>query len=472
MHLSPSRAERSVLLLLACDNDGNLYLWDLGHAPQSRFLLDGHDDDDVDDEDGLQEEMEAEETFVMASSSSQERLQLRRKRKRERLANVSRPNHRYKLSKGALFKLEYYAGTRNSSSQPLLLVAGEEGVLVYDWNQLYTNGTDASRIRTTLLAHFRPYPLPPPPERPGIGICHNRNIKTLHYPPILDATMVVSLDNEHEKQPPIHIYASVKDDFGCYQWNMETQQLVRTFRMASVGYVRCLQSISSSQQLLLTGDDNGMLSIWDCQQGKLVEQINMNTSSARSGKFNQQNKSSSSSGSAKSSSSASSSTRSILCLTSVHGTWWTVGGQIQNGGSASGFLTTLHAPTRSIVASVETRETIQRLAAASSSSSSSVSLDSAAQIISVGNESVVSFWHPATLLNDKKAVGDNETDQERLVQGKQQCRVVCSSPSCHAVATTTANGPNGSLSWTAAGGVGGFIDLYCGVQHVIRLSVM
>lgn len=485
VHYSPSREERNVLLLLACDNDGKLYLWELGHAPQSRFLLDDDDDDDGGgggvDKDGFQEEeMKANETFAMASSSSKERLQLRRKRKRDRLANFSKPNHQYKLSNGALFKLEYHAGTLNSSSsQPLLLVAGEEGVLVYDWNQLYTNNrTAAAQIRSALLAHFRPYPLPPPPVRPGNGR-HPRHPdqhkephnKAVCYPPVLDATMVVSLENEHGKQPPIHIYASVKDDFGCYQWNMETQQLIRTFRIASVGYVSCLQSIPSSQ-MLLTGDDNGMLSIWDGQQGKLVEQININTAAARSGKSNQRSKSTSNGGGSTKSSSASASTRSILCLTSVHDTWWTVGGQIQNGGGSSGgFLTTLHAPTRSIVASVETRETIQRLAASSSSSSSS-SLDSAAQIVSVGNESVVSFWHPATLLNDNKSGGDNDKDREKLVRGKQQSRVVCSSPSCHAVATTTVNGPNGSLSWTAAGGVGGFIDLYCGVQQVIRLSVM
>src|SRR3569623_187121 len=96
---------------------------------------------------------------------------------------------------GALYKLQIVPES-HSNPQTLLWVAGEDcGILAYDWNQLLEN-------HLSPIAHYEPYPSP------------------LYVSTVRD----FCVDDNTQT-------AAVDDDWGLYQWNIETgARIVTPFR--------------------------------------------------------------------------------------------------------------------------------------------------------------------------------------------------------------------------------------------------
>jgi hypothetical protein len=292
-----------------------------------------------------------------------------------------KPVLRRRVSNGVLYSIQVQ---RHSDDRILLVTAGEDGVLIFDWNKDIIGRLEEqhSNSNTVLapMANFRPWPsaLEDRIEINDVQLCGS------------------------------HLFGAAGDAFGCYKWNLETQQLLTTYRSPGHGYMHSVEVVPNNSggpsNLLLTGGEDGILGIWDRNQDKLVDKIDMaNVSDAASSKSQSRAKKPTS--------------RWISSVLPRDENWWTVAGGTEKGG----FLSTFHAPTRSLIASIETHETPQNLAFCNNA------------IVSVANESVVSHWNPLSL--------------------ERTHRVWCGPPSAYAAAVA----PDGKL---AVAGVGNTVDLF------------
>jgi hypothetical protein len=209
-----------------------------------------------------------------------------------------------------------------------------------------------------------------------------------------------------------HLFGAAGDAFGCYKWDLETQKLVTTYRSPNHGYLHSVELVPNnsggSSNLILTGGEDGILGIWDRDQDKLVDKIDVTHVAETTSRSSLSRKKQTSS----------------LWISSIHArdeNWWTIGGGSTGTRDKGGFLSTFHAPTRSMVASTETRETVQQLDFCNNA------------IVSVANESIVSHWNPLSL--------------------DQTHRVWCRPPSVYALAVSA----KGKL---AVGGVAKTVDLF------------
>jgi hypothetical protein len=292
-----------------------------------------------------------------------------------------KPVLRRKVSNGVLYSIQV---KRQSDDRILLVTAGEGGVLIFDWNKDIIDKLDQknSKSNTMLapMANFQPWPsaLEDKIEINDVQLCGN------------------------------HLFGAAGDAFGCYKWDLETQKLLTTFRSPGHGYMHSVEVVPNNSgggpsNLLLTGGEDGILGIWDRHQDKLVDKIDMaNVPDACSKSQSRAKKQTS---------------RWISTVLPRDENWWTVAGGTEKGG----FLSTFHAPTRSLIASIETHETPQNLAFCNNA------------IVSVANESVVSHWNPLSL--------------------ERTHRVWCGPPSAYAAAVA----PDGKL---AVAGVGNTVDLF------------
>jgi WD40 repeat protein len=243
---------------------------------------------------------------------------------------------------------------------------------------------------TPTTSHFRPYPSP--------------NETTLS-----EVNDLLIIGDE--------LYAAVGDAFGLYKWNLETEQLLKTY--SNSPYLQIVQTLAdtegASPNLLLTGGEAGVLSLWDCHQDKLVQEISLSNNNNRKGRGDQ---------------------KWITSLAVLDDNWCTVGGGIHTNSQCQGFLSTLSVPTRSVVAYTETLSRPQRC----------VFLPNRT-LATASNESAISYRHATSL--------------DKTIQ-----KTCCSSPSVHVLAVA----PDERI---AVGGVGGMIDLLDaqGLEQTFQLVI-
>lgn len=323
------------LLLVSCANDGRVYAWNVPAI-----------------EADSQESMDSGFDTVQSSA---------------------RPRYRWDLSAGVLYKLGFHL---EASKTTLLVVAGEEGVLLYAWNQLVKGILDRR-------GHLRTHPASP-------------------YRRFSEVNDFVIVDHQ--------LYAAVGDAFGCYKWDLNTQQLLATYPVEG----GVLTMAVASNSTILLGGSNGVLSVWDCVNDKLIDEVPLNTKSPQPD-----------------SRSKHSPKKWISSIAVIDDNWWTVAGGRDRGGD--GFLVSIYAPTKSIVANVSTRETPKKLALLNR------------VVLSAANERAVSHWYP--------------TSMERIRQ------VSTVSLAAYAVAISPDNR-------VAVGGVGGSIDLFDqqGTEQTFRFN--
>lgn len=247
------------------------------------------------------------------------------------------------------------------------------------------------------------------------------------------------------------LYGAAGDAFGCYKWDLETEKVVTTYKSSKRGgYLHTVDQVPNSN-LLLTGGEDGILGVWDTATDKFVDAMDVNEAAAATTNTiagaavqpGQQKHRRTVPGSGDNNNSAGS--RWISSCKARDENWWTVaGGNNNKNSNAGGFISTWHGPTRTLISTVETRETAQQLAFYSGGTGGTNTL------LSVANESFVSHWKNPLSLGDPMA---------------PPLRVWCNQPSAYAVAVS----PDGRRF--ATGGVGSLVDIFDeGTQYGMQLS--
>ncbi|GKY91149.1 hypothetical protein MPSEU_000087700 [Mayamaea pseudoterrestris] len=343
------------LLLASCASDGNLYFWKVPNSSVSEDLMQVDDDDD---------------DYAALAQHDGEYTRM--------------PFRVCRIHTGSLSTMQFHIV---SHEKQLLVVGGDAGVVVIDfvdfWNQLCTNTSSTCSLKDLNLLvppqHFHPYPSPDP------------NVTAQ-----VNDTLIVG----------DHLYAAVGDEFGLYKWHLETKQLLKTFH--NTPYLHSIQSLKSETDatFLLTGGEEGILSIWNCHNDELIQDISLNDHGRKGVR------------------------KSIKSIAVLDDYWFSIAGELigssnstNNDNGCHGFLSTFSVPTRSVVAYTETLSRPQRCAFLPNRT-----------LATCANESAVSHWHFTCL--------------DKVIQ-----KTCCSSLSVHVLAVA----PDGRL---AMGGVGGVIDLY------------
>lgn len=284
-------------------------------------------------------------------------------------------------NKGALYSVK----VNIDSNRTWLIAGGDGGVWLYDWDAIKTD-MDNQSLLVRPRHHFMLHPSPYETEVEVNDTCFRNGT----------------------------LFGAAGDDFGCYKWDVETGKLVTTYQ-SKRGFLQTLQMVPNTN-ILLTGGGEGALCMWDMQQDCLIDRLHIPDSGSDA---------------LKRSSQPFNNTR-ISSAIARDENWWTIGGERrsntltsrnQSTSDTSGFIATIHGPTRTIVSQLGLRETPQKLAYVDNDA-----------VVSVSNESYVShFNNPLSLENPQ--------------------RVWCHSKSAFAAALS----PTGIL---AVAGVGGSIDLY------------
>ena len=407
---NPSESDTGRQLLAACGSNGVLYVWEV---PSPRVL------DDCD-------------SRMVDSYVSHYRAGPPNTDREEDDENFF-PIHSIPISKSVLYRLRFH----RKQKRTLLFVSGDEGVLVFHWDDLLSQGVSG---KTTVppISKFQPYPSP-----------------YSSYVEVNDMCV-------HGE----YLYAAPGDSFGCYKWNLETEQLVTIYKTSlannnnGIGYLHTVSSAATktnSSNLILTGGEDGILSIWDAQQDRLVESIDMSSHTSKDD-HHQSSKGLSPSGIGKMrSTSASGAKRLISTSAVVDENWWVVAGgsgssissfpsrqwqRQQKRTSENGYIATLYAPTRQVIKTVDTRESIKQIDLLCEDHSDPTTTT----LLSVGNESVVSQWHPVSLERTK--------------------RVPTSLACSYGIAVSNTS------DYVAIAGVGDYVDLYTqnGTEQLVRLQ--
>lgn len=132
-------------------------------------------------------------------------------------------------------------------SKRLLLVAGDGGVFVFDWDE-----------------QMAPH-LPKDPSAPGrrstpviIPLTPRHHFPT-HPSPYQTSTTLPTECNDICYNESL-VYAAAGDAFGGYCWNLETQQLVTTYRAAGLDQ---LYTVSHNNNMLLLAGDGPTIHLYD-----------------------------------------------------------------------------------------------------------------------------------------------------------------------------------------------------------------
>ncbi|CAB9518583.1 THO complex 6 homolog (Drosophila) [Seminavis robusta] len=309
--------------------------------------------------------------------------------------NNTKPVFRRQVSKGKLYSIQF-CEKKSPGEKSLLIVCGDEGVLLYDWEQdIYNkiNNPTENKKPLTPLTTFCPHPSP----------LENAKVE------VNDFQVLKNNGSNH------HLLGAAGDSFGVYKWDMESGKLVANYaspERKSIYAVQMLPSSSDNSQILLAGGEGGKVQLWDTTKDQSVGAIDTSVDATKS----------TTSLSRSSSKRAKLSSRWISSICASDPNWFTVaGGNTAHKSGHTGFLATYHAPTRSLVSSTETRETPQQIAASSQS------------LVCVANEGIVSRYNALSL---------------EQPTGRQWC----TSPSSYAAAV--------SSDHTAVAGVGCFVDVF------------
>jgi hypothetical protein len=296
-----------------------------------------------------------------------------------------KPIVKFEASKGVLYSI----GFLHRSTSLFLGVSGDEGVQLFLWSDIESLMDDPKTEATvTPLSQYRPQ-------------------------------SVVEI-NDFTSDENLFLYGASGDSFGCYKWDIESEKLLKTYESPKRGYLHTLKVMPASttaggHSVLLMGGEDGVLGVWDRKQDQLIENIDIKTT---------MNKNSSLMTSTSKSGFTKWKDSTNLWASHIHAStqsssWWNVCGGADDGG---GYMTSWHAPTRSLAAGCATRETPNHMAFHESS------------LATVANEGVVSYWSP--------------------IRAERTGRFWCTPPCSYAIAVRESDG------LTAVGGVGNTIDIF------------
>jgi len=346
---------------------------------------------------------------------------------------------RFSVNQGKLYSIKL----ERVQDKSLLIVSGDEGVSVFDWDkdiwkahlQSASPKTSTKTMSLNPLSTFQPHPSPL--EAKGIEVNE------------------IELVQQGSKS---YLFGAAGDSFGAYKWDLSTKRLVANYATTCGGYLHAIRLLpsddgSDAKQTLLTGGEGGKLSFWDVSADKLIDKVDLTTVTSASTLSTLSSSKSNSSlhrSNSMNKRSKSAPARWISSICAQDQNWLTVGGGTGGGpgsrgsGNAGGFLATFHGPTRSLISFAETRETPQQLAIFPSSSSDADFEHHT--LVSVANEGVVSHFNSLTLERTR--------------------RLWCTPPSAYATSVSEDG------KYTAVAGVGCLVDVFnASGEKSMRLSI-
>jgi hypothetical protein len=284
----------------------------------------------------------------------------------------TQPVFRKRVAPGKLYSIEFVDHV-HVADKSLLVVSGDDGILMFDWKDLLLNQSSLSPI-----ARFKPHPSPT--EKKGVEI---------------------NCFQVHNGQ---YLFGAAGDSFGVYKWDLYTGQLVANYSSADNKSIYALHMLTSpgACSTLLVGGEGERLQLWDANQDQCIGTIdvadaNNNNNNNNKSTNNRNNKNASS-------------TKWISSIASHDPEWFTVAGGSTTGKMAattSGFLATYHARSRSLVAWTETREIPQHLASADPQC-----------LVCVANEGVVTHYNALSLERTKRQWCTPPSSYAAAVSGK------------------------------------------------------
>jgi len=452
-HYSPSSKNKKtkggggecLLLMVACASNGCLYVWR------------------VPSKDEAEEEEEREGSPGQAATTSW---------------RSKRPRYCWKLSENGDASAAWYQMKFHSRSGPKkqetieLVCTGEGGVALYDWAQLLQQAdSHLMAVNSAAADPSSPQPSFPVSTPPASSFVARFRPHALPYCSGISPAQQQQLAIRTCLVEDGHLYAAVDETDEIYKWNLSSHELIRVYKpgKSSASCIRAMTTTriptdlssddlhapdssdaptTTPSSVLLAGGDDGLLTLWDYENDRQVETIDINTA-IPDDDSQQQKKTTKFVARSKPSVSH---RKSIACIAATQdGNWWVVAGTrltrtatatAEASQSEGGYVASFYAPTRSLVAYEETLETPNRL-----------KFLGGTNVVSVANEAVVT---------------------------RRQCpslhrvnRVCCQVPCAYSIALapptqTPPAAPTDEL--VAIGGVGGTVDLFDGTEQTYRFT--
>ncbi len=350
------------------------------------------------------------------------------------------PSFNFKVSDRTLYDVHF---VEKSQQQSFLITCGDMGVFLYHWNDILKAMTNKPSRKTSYQNEIKPVAIMYP------------------YPtssPVPTEVNRISYDSTNG-----YLYGACGDLFGGYIWDVNTSKLIgalsqRNQNQSHKSYLHTIKTVFSTnnndknKHFIITGDESGVVGIWDGKNQRLIEMINMksaliechNGNSIQDDNDTRNFTSSDNNSTFPQLKNVNNNTSLWVSSISVDESsqWAVIGGGVEYhseslGGMADrGFLALMNLETRSVHSCSTTRENVNEVAFCHCTSM---------KIVSVGNNNTLSFWNSNDL--SKGRVG----------------RSFVSSPSSYAIAVPKAKG-----GLVAVAGVGSLIDCYS--EHGTKFS--
>ena len=356
-----------------------------------------------------------------------------------------------------LYDLQF---VETSNGEHLLVVSGEPGVLIYSWAHFEAAIETIIDGSNGISPHKKPKCQDPiPPKSPN----EITPITTFQAHPSPGGAVEIN-SASYDKSNNI-LFGAAGDAFGCYQWDMTTEQLVGTFRGGHRDYlhvVKTIPSVDGSSRYVLTGGEDGNLGWWDGKDRKLIEMMDMQSIMDKSKELI----------TCDNAATAPSTTRGFMGTSTTlwnnssnlwvssmeaNGNWLAVCGGAETNSTTSsgssmmmasrstnpsnnsgGFMSLFHLPTRTLTSGCITRENLNTVAY-------NTSLDC---FVTGGNEGRVSFWESTSSM-------------------ARSGRAWCTPPATYTIAIDDTEPNNGMI----VGGSGGTLDCFVDRVKVSQLQV-
>jgi hypothetical protein len=310
----------------------------------------------------------------------------------------------------------------------LLVASGEPGILMYKWSHFEAAISAGMDRENDAAASSKPK-------------CQDPSFTTIHPPatfgtispvatfkphpsPVISFGEPVEINSTSYNKADDIIVGAAGDMFGCYQWDVATEQLLGTFAGVSRSdYGRCghkdylhvvktLSGTGGGSSHYVTGGEDGNIGFWDSRTRRLVEMMNIqatmdkNKDLVTSYMNNSRGFLNSNSSPTPSWNNNGSHTGWVSSM-DTSDNWLAVCGGLEAsnnnsiitsrssaGGftSSSGFVTLWHLPTRTFISGCITRESMNTV----------VYNDCLECLVTGGNEGRISFWGSITALGQSR----------------------------------------------------------------------
>lgn len=507
---SPSSSSSSSYSWLAgCTRFGEICIWIIPSVKRMDHKNDDNDEDDMYD---------------------YRRDDQNKKRRRRPSQPRTLPLWKYQVTKGSLYDCQFMvkqqqppeAVTKTDMEEECwLMICGDGGVYAFDWDRV---------IIPILLTKLENYQQQQQQRHRMIDEESMMIIpKYTLYPTYPSFYEAKSIEINQCCYIQNHILYGAAGDTLCYKWDMNTQQVVTTYRHyhkgggTASGYLHTVQHVPSTN-ILLTGGEDGVLFLWDISHDTLIESIPINqhllqslssTSSLSSSQLEQQQSRQPTTAAAaastlpshevsttSSSSSSHDTTKSkhnnperqrqrdcwISSCTIYDTNWCSIAGGCYHSDNSNnnhdnhnhgGFITTFHIPTRTFVSGISTKETISKIVYDHSSVNKSINQHGANttasstsctnHLLSISNESYITHWKdPFQLV---VSYHDDNHDEKNYNNNKQRLssmiqKVKCTTPSGYGLAIHHPDDGQHQPQ-IAVSGIGPIVDIY---HHSTQLS--